>query len=222
MSEKPFSIRLSEEEKAMLQQIADQRKISMAEVIRELISKADVVNILAEQLKDLFEEFHKWQLVNNQYSILWIVDSLLQESPREEYSIIKEMYAWDAESIRRDVRETMVTLSNYINNVTVKRREDLKTYISKLTLAVERYAQLIRIFFKIATIFPIKDRERIDEYYSNSFRIRYNEFLPKFEDFLKRASRELGYSFERNIERAGDLPKYREPWSRQKATSKLI
>ena len=187
----------------------------MADVIRELISKADVVNILAEQLNDLFQEFSRWQLVNNQYSILWIVNSLLMESPREEYSIIKEMYEWEAESIRKDVIDTMNKLTNYIHNVKIKKREDLEIFIINFKSSVERYNRLVRFFYKIAPIIPLKTHERIIKDYSNSFRIRYNEFLPKYEDFLKRASRELGYSLESTLERAGDIPKHRDPWIRK-------
>jgi hypothetical protein len=60
-------------------------------------------------------------------------------------------------------------------------------------------------FIDILQMIDGKDTEDVSARYNDELRVRYNEITSKFEDFLKRAQRELGDTFEQTMPRAREF-----------------
>lgn len=215
MSEKPFSIRLSDEEKEVLERIAKSKGITMADVIRLWITKGDIVNVLAEQLADLSKDFAEWHLSNRSSSAVWIAETLMRDAPAEEVGIILRTFREEGNRLQNEFAQFRSKLNVFVKKKKIKEKEDLAIFITFLTSTLQRYENLARRLYDVAAIMPEENRDSVKEVYSNDFRVRYNELAVKCEDFLKRASRELGQSFERSLERVKEFPKRREPWRRE-------
>jgi len=218
MSEKPFSVRLSDEEKEVLERIAKSKGMTMADVVRMWITKGDVVNILAEQLNDLSKDFAEWHLSNRSSSVIWLGRYLMKEPPIEEIGIIQNMFESEGGRLKKEFAEYRSKLNAFVNRKEVKEKKSLATFIAFFVSTVERYESLIRYFYEIAAIVSERNRDRIEKEYTNEFRVRFNEFAVKYEDFLKRSSRELGEDFERTLRRVKEFPEKREPWGRAKSS----
>lgn len=215
MSEKPFSIRLTDEEKKTLERIAASKGVPMADVIRMWITKGDIVNVLAEQLADLSKDFTTWHLSNRGSSVGWLGTNLLREAPAEEDVIIQRMFESESNRLGNEILEFNRNLNVFVKNVKMKKKGTLATLIKSFILIVHAYHNnLVKRFYEIAVLMPKENRDCVKEQYSNEFRVRYNEFAAKYEDFLKRASRELGEGLERTLERVKEFPQMREPWRR--------
>lgn len=212
MSEKPFSIRLSDEEKEVLERIATSKGMTMSDVIRMWITKGDVVNILAEQLADLSKDFSTWHLSNRASSIIWLAANLMRDSPNEEVGILKRMFDDEGNRLRSEFSEFRTKLNIFIKNKKMKEKEALVTFITSFVSTIQRYQNLASVFYEITAIMPQRNRDSIKEQYSNEFRVRYNEFAVKYEDFLKRSSRELGQDLEGPLGRIKEFPKTRKPY----------
>lgn len=215
MSEKPFSIRLTDEEKKTLGRIAESKGVPMADVIRMWITKGDIVNVLAEQLADLSKDFTTWHLSNRGSSVTYLARILLRETPMEEYDIIQRMFESECSHLANEIKEFNDNLNTFVKKVKMKKKETLVTFIKSFISIVQVYHNnLVNRFYEIVAIMPKKNRDWVKESYSSEFRVRYNEFAAKYEDFLKRASRELGKNLERTIERVKEFPEIREPFRR--------
>jgi len=213
MSEKPFSVRLTDEEKEMLERIASSKGLSMADVVRMWITKGDVVNILAEQLADLSKDFTRWHLSSHSSSIAWLGRNLLSNAPLEEHNIVGEMFNSENERLEKEIVQLNNKLTVFVKSEKMKRKGALANFIRSFISIVQAYQNnLVRGFYRMAEILPKENRDRVADSYSSEFRVRYNEFAAKYEDFLRRASRELGENFERTLGRAKEFPKKREPW----------
>jgi len=219
MSEKPFSIRLSDEEKEVLEKIAKSKGITMADVVRMWITKGDVVNVLAEQLVDLSKDFAQWHLSDTHSSVIWLARNSMREPPIEEVGIIQNMFESEGSRLKTEFVKFRNKLNVFVKKKEIKERKSLATFIEFFISTVHRYENLIMYFYDIAAIMPERNRDRIREAYSNEFRVRYNEFALKYEDFLKRSSRELGEGFERTLKRVKEFPEKREPWGERKPPS---
>jgi len=215
MSEKPFSIRLTDDEKKTLERIAKSKGMSMADVVRTLITRGDIVNVLAEQLSDLSKDFTTWHLSNRGSSVTWLAEALLREAPLEEHAIIQRMFQNEGNRLRNKITEFNNNLKLFINSVDLKKKGALATFIKSFISIVDAYQNnFVNHFYQIAAIIPKENRNRVKAPYSDEFRVRYNEFAVRYEDFLRRASRELGENLERTLERVKEFPQIREPWRR--------
>lgn len=217
MSEKPFSIRLTNEEKEMLERIAKSKGVPMADIVRMWITQGDVVNVLAEQLVDLSKDFATWHLASRGSSVTWLAGILFRETPVEEDTIIQRMFQSESSHLTSEFTEFSNNLDAFVNKVKMKKKETLIAFIKSFISIVQAYHNnLVVRFYEVVAIMPEKNRDWVKEPYSNEFRVRYNEFAARYEDFLRRASRELGEKFRRTIERAKEFPERHEPWRRSK------
>jgi hypothetical protein len=213
MSER-VDIRLSEEEKTRLAELAKQRGVSMTDLVRTWITRGDVIHVLAEQLEDIGNDFAKWHVLENRKtSIRNLCDELRSRLPSDEEQWKRSaIYNW-IEFFNRsfELMKDSVSMSNHKIHLFIRQLEPKqKEVLVELMMAFKQNVALynsvfIEGFIDILQMMDEKHTNDISGRYNDELRTRYNEITSKFEDFLKRAQRELGEPFEQTMPRAREF-----------------
>jgi len=205
---------LTEEEKARLAELADQRGVSMTDLIRTWIVRGDVVYVLAEQLKDIVDDFAKWHVLENRStSIQYLCDTIrnnIGAIENEEKRII--IYRWlesflrSFQLIKDDVSNLKRRLDKFISQREPKEKNVLIELILEFSKIVSSYYDIFvqGVLDILQNSGELTDRH-IGEIYNDEFRTRFNEITSKYEDFLKRVKRELGEGLEQALPRAKEF-----------------
>jgi len=209
MSER-LDIRLSDEEKEKLAEIAKSKGMSMTELVRTWIIKGDIAFVLAEQLSDFASDFAKWHVLEDRDTSILYLGRDLRHGPGPTppfFYIITDFFVKSAELIRDDMRQLQRDINVFIKKTEPKEKEKLIALIAEFTSIVEKYYRIyVETFIEMFNALPEEyPRSSVEAHYNDGFRIRYNEFASKYEDFLKRASRELGADIAKPIQRAKEL-----------------
>lgn len=213
MSER-LDIRLSEEEKKRLAELARQKGVNMTDLVRMWITRGDMVHILAEQLQDFVKDFDKWQLSGNTNTSISYLCRVLQGKvikipDASKHGITHEwieLFLQSFQLLRNDVLALKQRLSRFIIQKQPKKKFVLVDLIAEFTEIVTLYHNIfVEGFIKIIQKMDEKTKKDVGERYNDDFRTRYNEITSKYEDFLKRTQRELGSDLERTISRAKEF-----------------
>lgn len=204
-----LDVRLSEEEKAKLAEIAKSKGVSMTEIVRAWITKGDIVFVLAEQLLDLVNDFAKWHVLENRDSSILYLGASIQgrvgTSPHWVYRMV-EFFQNSCELIKHQVQHLKEELRIFVTQKEPKEKKELIRIIPEFTWIVQHYNGVyINGYMKIFNELNEENQYRLQGSYNDEFRVRYNEFAAKYEDFIKRASRELGVDLSSLIPRAKEL-----------------
>lgn len=209
-----IDIRLSEEEKMRLAELAKQKGISMTDLIRTWITRGDVVYVLAEQLQDISNDFAKWHVLENRNtSVRNLCDNLRNRlSSTEEQWKLVVIYKWieffnrSFQLMAGDVSKFKDRVAEFIRQPEPKQKDVLINLVTGLKQIISLYNDVfIEGFIDILQIMDADSQEYIGGIYNDELRTRYNEITSKYEDFLKRAQRELGESFEHAMPRAKEF-----------------
>ena len=213
MSER-LDVRLSEEEKQRLAQLAKQKGVSMTDLVRVWIMRGDVIHVLAEQLQDIINDFAKWHVLENRSTSL----SNLCENLRgrmgaiEDETVRKILFQWtdfftrSFQFMRNDVSRLKRRLAKYISQEEPKEKNVLIDIISEFAqIIISHNNVFVESFIKILQNMDERTKNSSGARYNDDFRTRYNEIASKYEDFLKRAQRELGEPLEQAIPRAKEF-----------------
>jgi hypothetical protein len=213
MSER-LDIRLSEEEKRRLAELAKQRGVSMTDLVRMWIMRGDVVHVLAEQLQDITNDFARWHVLENRSTSI----HNLCENLRGRVGTIEDemkrriMYQWiefflrSFQLMRNDVSDLTGRLTTFITQKEPKEKMVLVHLIKEFTQIIISYNNVfVRSFIEILQNMDKYTKRDTGARYNDDFRTRYNEIASKCEDFLKRAERELGETLQQAIPRAKEF-----------------
>ena len=210
MSER-LDVRLTEEEKERLSELAKQKNLSMTDLVRMWITRGDVVHVLAEQLQDFVSDFNKWHMGDTTASMHYLCRTL-RSRPITDPSTREIMFGWmelfdrSFDLLAKDAARLQVELNKFVNNREAKDKTILVETILNFSDIVYAYNSIfVQSFLKIVNNMDESGRNEVGRLYSNDFRTRYNELASKYEDFLKRAQRELGQGLERDMPRAGEF-----------------
>jgi hypothetical protein len=199
-----IDIRLSEEEKARLNELAKQKGVSMTDLIRTWITRGDVVHVLAEQLQDISNDFAKWHVLEiRNTSIRMLCDSLRNalssEQDQWKRTLIYEWIEFFGRSFQlmtNDVSAFKRKVEMFVGQTEPKQKEALIEFVAEFRQIVTLYCNVfIDGFIDILQVMDERTKEYIGGTYNDELRTRYNEITSKYEDFLKRVQRELGESF---------------------------
>lgn len=214
MSER-LDIRLSEEEKKRLAELATQRGVSMTDLVRTWITRGDVVHVLAEQLEDFVDDFDKWHVSENRNtSIRYLCEHLQGRTGfiKDDPSRQKVLYQWigffmqSFDLLKRHVSVLKTRVGKFIKQKEPKMKDDLIGLILQFILIVYYYDRIfLQGFLNILQNMDEQTKHSTGATYNDEFRTRYNEIASKLEDFLKRAERELGHGMEKVIPRAKEF-----------------
>jgi len=211
MSER-LDVRLTEEEKNRLAELAKQKNISMTDLVRTWIVRGDIVHVLAEQLHDFVNDFDKWHISDSSRASIVYLCKYVQARLPNDPSIREIMYEWTAffdqsfGLLVRDVNELRVGLNEFVNRKETKDKVVLVGAISDFTQIVHAYHSIfVRTFMRILENIGEHQQKDAGGLYNDNFRTRYNELASKYEDFLKRAQRELGEGLAHAVPRAGEF-----------------
>ena len=216
MAEKPerLDIRLSEEEKKRLAELAKEKGVSMTDLVRTWIVRGDVVHVLAEQLQDFVKDFDKWHVSENRRSSVRFLCQDLQGrlADMEDETKRRILYDWigfyqqSFELLKLDISILRRQTGTFIKLKYLKERTMLIGFILEFTKTILSYHDIfIQGFLKILENMSEKTKRSIGQTYNDEVRTRYNEIASKFEDFLKRAQRELGEGLEHTMPRAKEF-----------------
>lgn len=213
MSER-IDIRLSEEEKARLAELAKQKGVSMTDLVRTWITRGDVIHVLAEQLQDISNDFDRWLVLENRGTCVRnLCDELRNRLPSDEEQWKRiAIYTWieffnrSFELMKNSVSKSKHTIELFIRQSETKQKEVLVELMMTFKQNVTLYNSVfIEGFIDILQMMDEKYAEDVSARYNDELRVRYNEITSKFEDFLKRAQRELGEPFEQPMPRAKEF-----------------
>ena len=213
MSER-FDIRLSEEEKARLTELAKQKGVSMTDLVRTWITRGDIIHVLAEQLQDISNDFDRWLVLENTSTCVRnLCDGLRNRLTSDEEQWKRAaIYMWieffnrSFELMKNSVSKSKHTIDLFIRQSEPKQKEVLVELMMTFKQNVTLYNSVfIEGFIDILQMIDGKDTEDVSARYNDELRVRYNEITSKFEDFLKRAQRELGDTFEQTMPRAREF-----------------
>lgn len=210
MSER-VDIRLTEEEKARLAELAKQKGVSMTDLVRTWITRGDVIHVLAEQLQDISNDFAKWHVMENRNTcVRSLCDELRNRlgSDDEQWKRLA-IYKWidffnrSFDLMKDSVSKFKHRADLFIRQSEPKQKDVLVGLMVILKQNVTYYNSVfIEGFLDILQMMDGKNIDDISARYNDELRTRYNEITSKFEDFLKRAQRELGETFEQAMPRA--------------------
>jgi hypothetical protein len=209
-----IDIRLSEEEKARLAELAKERGVSMTDLVRTWITRGDVIHVLAEQMQDISNDFAKWHVLENRNTcVRTLCDELRNRFPPdgEQWKRVA-IYMWieffnrSFELMKNSVSKSKHTIDLFIRQSEPKQKEVLVELMMTFKQNVTLYNSVfIEGFIDILQMMDGKYIEDVSARYNDELRVRYNEITSKFEDFLKRAQRELGETFEQTMPRAREF-----------------
>lgn len=215
MSEKAerLDIRLSDEEKKRLAELADQKGVSMADLVRTWIMRGDVAHVLAEQLQDIVNDFAKWHVLENRRtSVQFLCTDLRSRMAITDATRSRMMYRWldlfhqSFQFMRSNVSNLSTRLSRFISQKEPKEKKVLVRLISEFAQIITSYHDIfVRGFMDILQDVDDKTKKDISGVYNDEFRTRFNEITSKYEDFLKRAQRELGEELKQAMPRAKEF-----------------
>ena len=216
MSEKAerLDIRLSEEEKRRLAELAKQRGVNMADLVRMWIMRGDVVHVLAEQLQDIVNDFAKWHVLEDRSTNIGHLCNNLRGrtgsiDDEKTRVIVHEWIGFYNQSfrlVRNDVTELRKKLKKFINQKEPKEKDVLIDIIINFTNIVTSFNNIfVRGFINIIQKMGEGTKKDVGARFNDEFRTRYNEIASKYEDFLKRTQRELGVGLEGTIPRAKEF-----------------
>jgi len=213
MSER-VDIRLSEEEKARLAELAKQKGVSMTDLVRTWITRGDVIHVLAEQLQDISNDFAKWHVLESRNTCVRnLCDELRNRlgSDGEQWKRLA-IYKWidffnrSFDLMKDSVSKFKHRVDLFIRQSESKQKDVLVELMMMFKQNVTYYNSVfIEGFIDILQMMDEKNTEDISARYNDELRTRYNEITSKFEDFLKRAQRELGETFEQAMPRAREF-----------------
>jgi hypothetical protein len=211
MSER-IDIRLTEEEKARLAELAQQKGVSMTDLVRTWIARGDVIHVLAEQLQDISNDFDRWLVLENRATCVRNLCDELRNRLSDEQWKRAATYQWieffnrSFELMRNNVSRSKHAIDLFIRQSEPKQKEVLVELMMAFKQNVTLYNSVfIEGFIDILQMADGKYTEDISARYNDELRVRYNEITSKFEDFLKRAQRELGEPFEQGMPRAREF-----------------
>jgi hypothetical protein len=213
MSER-VDIRLSEEEKARLGELAKQKGVSMTDLVRTWITRGDVIHVLAEQLQDISNDFAKWHVLENRNTCARnLCDELRNRlgSDDEQWKRLA-IYKWidffnrSFDLMKDSVSKFKHRVDLFIRQSEPKQKDVLVELMMIFKQNVTYYNSVfIEGFIDILQMMDEKNTDDVSARYNDELRTRYNEITSKFEDFLKRAQRELGETFEQAMPRAREF-----------------
>jgi hypothetical protein len=120
--------------------------------------------------------------------------------------IISSFFEKSGGFVKNYVRRIQRELTGFIKDTKPKDKKKLVDLISEFNWIVEMYYNAyVDSFMEIFDSLSERDQRHIEKKYNDEFRIRYNEFAAKYEDFLKRVSRELVTDVAMPIPRAKEL-----------------
>jgi hypothetical protein len=209
-----IDIRLSEEEKARLAELAKERGLNMTDLVRTWITRGDIIHVLAEQLQDISNDFAKWHVLENRNTCIRnLCDDLRNRlSADEEQWKRVAIYNW-IELFNRSFKLMEDTVSQFKHNLELFVRQSepkKKEALIELALVFKKIVTLydsifIEGFTNLLQMMDASYTEDVSSRYNDELRTRYNEISSKYEDFLKRTQRELGESFEQAMPRAKEF-----------------
>lgn len=220
LSEKPerLDIRLSEEEKKRLAELAKERGVSMTDLVRTWIMRGDVVRVLGEQLHDFVKDFDKWHVSENRNtSIRYLCERLHGRTGAiKDQSNVTMLFNWtnffgrSFQLLKRDLLILKGQLGELIKSDALKHTPIERTI---LTSSIIRFSNVIVSYHDTFINGFLEILKNMDEdtkrdtggTYNDEVRTRYNEIASKYEDYIKRAERELGGGLERSIPRAKEF-----------------
>jgi hypothetical protein len=211
-------IRLSEEEKARLAELAKQKGVSMTDLVRTWITRGDVIHVLAEQLQDITNDFAKWHVLENRNTCVRnLCDELRNRlgSDEEQWKRLA-IYRWidffnrSFDLMKDSVSKFKHRVDLFIRQSEPKEKDVLLELVMIFKQNVTYYNSVfIEGFIDILQMIDEKYTDDVSARYNDELRTRYNEITSKFEDFLKRVQRELGETFEQAMPRAREF-RYKE------------
>ena len=214
MSER-LEVRLSEEEKERLAELAKQKGISMTDLVRVWIMRGDVVHVLAEQLQDITNDFAKWHVLENRStSINNLCENLRGrvgaiDNKGKQATIIFDWIEFFNRSfrlMRNDVSDLKRRIAKFISQKEPKEKKVLVDLINEFALIIISHNNVfVESFIKILQNMDEYSKRNFGARYNDDFRTRYNEIASKFEEFTKIAQRELGVDLEQAIPRAKEF-----------------
>ena len=217
MSER-VDIRLSEEEKTRLTELAKQKGVSMTDLVRTWITRGDVIHVLAEQLQDISNDFAKWHVLENRNTCVRnLCDELRNRlgSDEEQWKRLA-IYRWidffnrSFDLMKDSVSKFKHRVDLFIRQSEPKEKDVLLELVMIFKQNVTYYNSVfIEGFIDILQMIDEKYTDDVSARYNDELRTRYNEITSKFEDFLKRVQRELGETFEQAMPRAREF-RYKE------------
>lgn len=209
-----IDIRLSEEEKARLAELAKERGISMTDLVRTWITRGDVIHVLAEQLQDISNDFAKWHVLESRNTCIRNLCDELRSRFRSDEEQWKRttIYNW-IEFFNRSFKLMEDSVSQFKHKVALFVRQSEpknKETLVELALVFKQIVTLydtifIEGFIDILQMMDASYTEDVSSRYNDELRTRYNEISSKCEDFFKRSQRELGESFEQAMPRAKEF-----------------
>lgn len=189
----------------------------MTDLVKTWIQKGDVVHVLAEQLQDFVNDFDKWHVSENRNTNIRHLGENLhgRMGNIEDASLRPVLYDWTnffSESfqlLKDDISDTKRQLGDAIKaSVREPRGERIVLHVSILRfskIVVLYHNIFIKGFLDILKNMDELTKGRFGATYNDEVRTRYNEIASKYEDFLKRAQRELGENLEQAIPRAKEF-----------------
>lgn len=213
MSER-LEVRLSEEEKKRLAELAKQKGISMTDLVRVWIMRGDVVHIIAEQLQDITNDFAKWHVLENRSTSInnlcehlrGRVGAIKDEGKREIMFDWIEFFNRSFRLMKNAVSDSKKRLAKFISQKEPKDKKVLADLINEFALIIISHNNVfVESFIKILQNMDEYSKQNIGARYNDDFRTRYNEIASKFEEFTKIAQRELGVGLEQAIPRAKEF-----------------
>jgi len=217
MSER-VDIRLSEEEKTRLTELAKQKGVSMTDLVRTWITRGDVIHVLAEQLQDISNDFAKWHVLESRNTCARnLCDELRNRlgSDEEQWKRLA-IYKWieffnrSFDLMKDSVSKFKHRVDLFIRQSEPKEKDVLLELVMIFKQNVTYYNSVfIEGFIDILQMIDEKYTDDVSARYNDELRTRYNEITSKFEDFLKRVQRELGETFEQAMPRAREF-RYKE------------
>lgn len=199
-----IDVRLTEEDKARLAELAKQKGVSMTDLIRTWITRGDVVHVLAEQLQDISNDFAKWHVLENRNTCVRVLCDNLRNvlsSQQDEWKRIA-LYQWmdffnrTFQLMVNDVSALKHRVAVFVRQTEPKQKDVLIELVVEFREIVTLYNNVfLEGFLSILQIMDEKGKDYIGRTYNDELRTRYNEITSKYEDFLKRVQRELGESF---------------------------
>lgn len=176
----------------------------MAEIMEEWILKGDVVTIFTLQLSDFINDFYEWHVSRGRGSSIFFLGSYLDQiaSPysRDNYDLYRDILSEKVSSLK-------IELAQFSKQETEKNGKTLLKIIYEFSKIIGFHQRVYQMFHFHWEYIDQQDRNfNIKKNYENVFQKRYNEFVMRYERFLKEVGRTLlDESIIRTYKRAPNL-----------------
>lgn len=176
----------------------------MTELMDEWMLKGDVVTNFTLQLSGFINDFIEWHASQGRASSIFFLGSSLDQiaSPysRDNYDLFRDILSEKVSSLK-------IELTQFLKKETVNNREMLLKIIYEFSEILGFHERVYKMFhFHWEYIDQLDRNINVKKNYEIEFQKRYNEFVIRYECFLKEAGRALqDESIIRTYKRAPNL-----------------